>query len=126
MDLKNLNVVDVANQGEWLELEHPVTGEPLGVRIKLAGIDSDYYKKEMRRQQNRRLKKGIRNISAEELEAETISLLVACTLEWENVEYDGTPLECNAENVRKIYKEFSWIREQVDVFINNRGNFIKN
>lgn len=126
MDLKTLDIASPANEGVWMELEHPVTGEPLGIKIKLAGVDSDYYKKEIRRQQNKRLKKGIRNIKAEELENEAIELLVACTLAWENVEYNGEALECKPENVRKIYKEFPWIREQVDSFINDRANFVKN
>ena len=126
MDLAKLDIVSPANEGVWMELEHPVTGEPLGVKIKLAGTDSDYYKKELRRQQNKRLKKGIRNINAEELEAEAVELLVACTLDWEGVELEGQALECNPENVRKIYKKFPWIKEQVDAFINNRANFIKN
>ena len=126
MDLTQFDVVSPANEGVWMNLEHPVTGEPLDVRIKLAGIDSDYYKKELRKQQNKKFKKGFRKLSAEELEADTIELLVACTLDWEGVELEGQALECNPENVRKIYKRFPWIREQVDNFINDRANFLKN
>jgi len=126
MDLTQFDVVSPANEGVWMNLEHPVTGEPLDVRIKLAGIDSDYYKKELRKQQNKKFKKGFRKLSAEELEADTIELLVACTLDWEGVELEGQALECNPENVRKIYKRFPWIKEQVDNFINDRANFLKN
>ena len=125
MDLAKLDILSPANEGVWMELEHPVTGEPLGIKIKVAGVDSDYYRKEMRRQQNKRLKKGIRTISAEELENEVIELLVACTLDWEGIEYEGKVLECNKENARMIYKKFPWIREQVDNFINDRANFLK-
>jgi len=125
MDLAKLDTLSPANEGVWMELEHPVTGEPLGIKIKVAGVDSDYYRKEMRRQQNKRLKKGIRTISAEELENEVIELLVACTLDWEGIEYEGKVLECNKENARMIYKKFPWIREQVDNFINDRANFLK-
>ena len=126
MDLTQFDVVSPANEGVWMNLEHPVTGEPLDVKIKLAGVDSDYYKKELRKQQNKKFKKGFRKLSAEELEADTIELLVACTLDWEGVELEGQALECNPENVRKIYKRFPWIREQVDNFINDRANFLKN
>ena len=126
MDLTQFDIVSPANEGVWMTLEHPVTGEPLDVKIKLAGVDSDYYKKELRKQQNRKFKKGFRKMSAEELEADTIELLVACTLDWEGVELEGQALECNAENARKIYKRFPWIKEQVDNFINDRANFLKN
>ena len=126
MELTQFDVVSPANEGVWMNLEHPVTGEPLEVKIKLAGIDSDYYKKELRRQQNKRFKKGFRKMNAEELESETIELLVACTLDWDGVELEGQALECNPENVRKVYKQFPWIKEQVDNFINDRANFLKN
>ena len=126
MELTQFDVVSPANEGVWMNLEHPVTGEPLEVKIKLAGVDSDYYKKELRRQQNKRFKKGFRKMNAEELESETIGLLVACTLDWEGVELEGQALECNPENARKIYKRFPWIKEQVDNFINDRANFLKN
>ena len=126
MDLKNLNVTEKAEEGSWCELEHPVTGETLDIRIKLAGIDSKTYREAARKQINKRLKKGLRKISVEDTEQEEIELLAACTLDWENVEYEGKELECNPENVKFVYKEFPWIREQVDAFIADRGNYLKN
>ena len=126
MDLKKLNITEKAEEGSWCELEHPVTGETLDIRIKLAGIDSKTYREAARKQINKRLKKGLRKISIEDTEQEEIELLAACTLDWENVEYEGNVLECNPENVKFVYKEFPWIREQVDAFIADRGNYLKN
>lgn len=126
MDLKTLDITSPANEGVWMDIEHPITGEVLDIKIKVAGIDSNIYRKKLREQQNKRIRKGFKNITAEELEAEAIELLVACTLDWKGVEYEGQELECNPENIRKIYKEFPWIREQVDLFINDRANFLKN
>lgn len=124
-DLAQLDLTAKSNDGEWLELEHPVTGEPLGIKIKLAGVDSDIYKKQLRKLQDRRLRKGLRTITAEEFEEEQLQLLVACTLDWKGMIYEGKELEPTKENIRMIYEKFGWIREQVDNFIGDRRNFLK-
>jgi len=126
MDLKELNITPKSNEGAWCTLEHPVTGEELDIQIKLAGTDSDIYRETIRKQINRRLKKGIKRLSLEETENENLELLVACTLDWKNVVYEGEPLECTPENVKFIYSQFPWIKEQVDDFIGDRANYLKN
>lgn len=52
----------------------------------------------------------------------TIELLTACTASW-NLTWNGKQPECTPENVRKLYAEQPWIREQVDVFVGDRANF---
>lgn len=123
-DLSTLNTAENAEEGAWLELEHPSSGEPLGIHIKLVGVDSKTYNKQLRKQQDKRLKKQFKNISAQELENESIELLVACTLDWEGVIFEENALECNKENVRWLYKNFKWIREACDDFIGERAHFL--
>jgi len=124
MDLNKFTNTDKANDGQWLELEDIETSEPMDVHIKLAGSDSDAYKKELRRQQDKAIKKGIKNKTAEQFDNEGISLLVACTLDWKNIEINGDVLECTPENARWIYKNAPMIREQVDEFVGDRSNFL--
>lgn len=124
LDLATLNTTPSAEEGSWLELEHPVTGEPLDIHIKLAGTDSDHYQKQLRKQQDKRLKKGFRKTKSEELENEGIELLVACTLEWKNVVHEDQELQCDAANVRWLYKNYKWIKEAVDEFVGDRSNFL--
>ena len=63
-------------------------------------------------------------IDAESIEAEAIEVLIACTLDWANVAFEGEVLECTKANIRKVYTAFPWVREQVDEFVDDRANFM--
>jgi hypothetical protein len=128
LDLSNLEI----QEGAWLTLLHPTTGLPTDIRIHLAGIDSQRYRDFERKVSNRRLKQAFRRggprhvVTREELDEEAIDLLVACTLGWENMVEAGKEQECTSENAKRIYTEYTWIREQVDAFIGDRSNFLSN
>jgi len=145
LDLTQLDTSKTAETGVAVALRHPVTHVPLGVRIQVAGVDSDTYRSHIRRQQNRRMEQAKRSrgqisISAEELENDALDLLVACTKGWESdIEEHGEKktvsaipcgeqglLPCTPENVRKVYANpgFAWLREQVDAEIGDRSNFL--
>jgi hypothetical protein len=125
-DLAQLNTEVLSDEGAWLTLEHPITGAPLSARIKLAGIDSKVYQKQIRKNQDKRLKRFRFKTSSDELENERLALLTAITLTWEDIAEGKQVLECIPANVRHIYTKYLWIREQVDEFAGDRANFIKN
>ena len=122
-DLSQYEQRNLADEGVWMEVEDP-SGNPLGIHILLAGNDSQAYQKELRKHQDKMLKKNKMKISAEEAENQNLNLLSACTLNWQGVEYQGVELECNRENIRWLYKNFPFIREQADDFIGDRANFL--
>lgn len=135
MDLEKFDVVKGANDGFELELLSPKDNStPLGIFITIMGTDSDEFRK-IRSAQNRqrvaKLSKGNRTIvSADEIDAAAIELLVACTKSWRDgtkitITLRGEELPCIPMNVEKLFKAMPWIREQVDVAINDRANFIK-
>lgn len=128
-DLSGLETKETAT----MEPVHPKTMQPLvdgegnKVTITVYGPDSEQRRKLDRKATNRRLKQakaGRINVTAEELEAEAMEVLVNCTVDWENIALDGKVLECNEKNVRKVYNQYSWLREQVDDFINDDSNFL--
>lgn len=117
---------DVMQDSAWLTILHPRTGAPTPMRIKIASPDSESYRKVDRRIKNRSfaaVKKNKGNVSAEALEASSMDLLVGITLEWENVVWGGTPMEFTEDNVRQLFTQFPFIREQVDEFAGDRNNF---
>lgn len=126
MDLSKLEMQESA----WLILLHPTTGLPTDIRIHLVGTDSARYRDYERKISNRRLKQSLRRggprhiVTREELDEEAIDMFVTCTLEWENMVEKGKEQECTPENVKRIYTENLWIREQVDAFIGDRSNFL--
>jgi hypothetical protein len=124
-----------ANEGAVLEVRHPVTGLPLTlddqtpVRITLVGMDSEQYRAAVRARTNKRIKAAAETsrsqVSAEMLENEGLDILVACTLGWEGIFVKDAPLPFSPENAKTLYARLPFLREQVDSFIGDRGNFLK-
>lgn len=138
MDLGKLITTTVAEEGAFLHLRHPRTDEPLmdeetgeAVGLHLVGRDSADYRRVSKSQQNRRLERmqrtGSVETSADEIEANEIEILVACTKSWKHIQI-GELLECTPLNARRLYKEtgLRWIRDQVDAFIGKRANLLGN
>lgn len=99
-------------------------GKP--ITITLLGSDSAVYRKAQNKNLNRRLAKRNVKLSAEELQAESIETLAACTVAWSGFfDKAGQPIACNAEAARALYTRFSAIREQADNFVNDRANFLQ-
>lgn len=127
-DLSNLDTGAAAETGAALEILHPVENTPLGIKITLAGADSDIYRQTINKSVNKRVQRMKPGQSipftAEEQEENGLNLLAVCTLSWEGVVVDGQELPCSKENAKSLYRRFPWIREQVDTFIGDRANFL--
>lgn len=113
---------------------HPVTRQPLRDAngsegfIQLYSADSEIARKHQRSVQRRRLAmRGRGKLTPEEIESEGTELLVALTVGWNLIALDGEPLdvEFSQENARELYaaRKMTWLREQVDEFTSDRGNF---
>ena len=127
IDLSKLDTSKASEDGVWCDIENPATGDQTGIRIKVLGMDSKAYKDQTRKVQDRNLKKGFRgmkNLKSETLENNRIELICVCTIDWENIQYNGESVPCDFENKRWLYKEYPWIFDQVDEFIGDRGNFL--
>jgi hypothetical protein len=139
MDLQKLNSVDACEKGAVLSIVDPrdeetiltddATKEP--ITITVIGRDSKLYQEQQHKavdkRINRRIAKGKKEkLSSAELEDDTLETLVKCTRAWSHIAYGGKELECTPENVRMIYTNVPWLREQVNEFIGDRANFLGN
>jgi hypothetical protein len=137
-NLADLNVAK-ADVGVPMAVLNPKTSEPLvfedeqgslqPVTITLLGAESGVVRAERRVQVNRRFRRGLAQaskITAEETEAEALTLLVKQTVAWQGVALGDDLLECTEANVRRVYTEFPWIRQQVDTFVNDISNYLGN
>lgn len=117
-------------------IHHPVTQKPLcdeagkQAFIDVWSADSETRRKFERASANRRLARRARaKITAEEIEAEQVALLVALTAGWHLVDLNGRAIEepFTPDNARELYAEpaMAWLREQVDEFASDRANFAK-
>jgi hypothetical protein len=129
IDLGSLDTCEASEMGAVLEVMHPTDNTPLGIKITLAGADSDVYRKTVNKSVNKRVQRMKPGQSlpftAEEQEENGLALLAACTLAWDGVVVDGEALPCSKENAKELYRRFPWLREQVDMFIGDRSNFLR-
>ena len=146
MALAALNTKTAADQGILVDIVHPSTQIPLGIRFRVLGTDSDVFRRISREQQRRQTEKqrksrGIYLAPPEEQESNGLELLTALTIGWEQdivtddktitkpeLELnEGEFIACTPENIRRIYSDpgFSWLKEQVDSAIGDRRSFLQ-
>lgn len=133
MDLSKLNVKASAEQGATLHLRNPFTGEELfnddesPMTISLLGKDSEPYRRTVRVTANKNLKAGRSTPSVEKFEQNGVDLLAAVTTGW-NIQFGEEKLEFSPAKVKELYSnpDFHWVQEQVDEFVAERSNFLKN
>lgn len=129
-----LNDIGKVKETTDVELVHPATGETLlnddktPMTITVYGPYSSVYKTVSHNQQNKRLMKAQRtggklNLTAEELEASNLDLLVKCTEGW-NLTLDKAPEEFSQDKARQVYLEHPWVREQVDAVFGDTRAFL--
>lgn len=117
-----------------LQLRHPVSDELLfadeaktkPVEIELHGTSSKNYRNAITAMQNRALKRGKKQASAEVMREEGIELLVACSAKANNFSYGGKPV-LDEDTFRTLYGDakFSWLKEQVDAALGDNSNFLQ-
>ncbi|MDD5724394.1 MAG: hypothetical protein PHY29_11760 [Syntrophales bacterium] len=133
IDLAAIDTVKGSNEGFDVHIYHPGTLVDLGIVINVLGKDSDEFQRVSRAQSKKRLAKmtkggfRVQNLTPppEEIEADGLELLAACTKSWSGVVIEGKEIEFSHENALMVYERFPWIKEQVDTAIGDRANFIK-
>lgn len=117
-----------------LQLRHPVSDELLfadedkkqPVSIVLYGTSSKQYRNAVTAMQNRALKRGKKQPTAEQMREESVELLVACSEKAINLSYKGEALDNDAA-FRDLYSDpsFSWLKDQVDSALGDVSNFLE-
>lgn len=149
-DAASLGTSKDAEKPVWFEIANNRDGSPTGLQFQLVGKDSKEYRALNRKLQNKRLdtlaKTRKLKMTAEENEAETLMLLVACVksfrsrlmkrvdgvlvpLEPEQFEatinIEGEKLPYTHENVKRTFTTVPEIKEQIEDFLADRVNFIQ-
>lgn len=131
-DLSNLDTKAEANIGRVMTLKHPGDGsilltdekKPVPMTITLHGLDSDNYAKHKHFMTARVMEEQGKTPDKEEAERRNAESFAAVTSTW-HLWLDGGLVPFSKEKAIEIYIRFPWIREQIDVFVSNRKNFIK-
>lgn len=134
MDLSELKV---QNEGKRLDLRHPVTGEILKygddnektMYLVIGSSDSEAYRKSQRKVIDRRLKNHQKfrkpNMNAAQLEEEVMISLADVTYDG-RVFLSGKEVSITPGTVAlDLYREYSWIKEQANDHMEDRGAFLQ-
>lgn len=131
-DLAAFDTVKGSNDGFDVQIYNPGNNEDTDIFISVLGKDSDQFQKISRGQNKKRMAKmqkgGFRNVATppiEEIESDGIELLAACTTGWKGVVIDKKKIEFSKDNAVMVYNRYPWLKEQVDIAIGDRANFIK-
>jgi len=134
IDLSELDTAQACENGAEIELRHPTTREGLNQFIKIVGKDSktfsDYVSRKGNSERRRsfeatRRGKPVEPTTIEQDQEGAIDLLVACTVGFRNIIWNGKPLEFSQDNAKMLYSERAFIRRQIDEAIVDLENFIK-
>jgi hypothetical protein len=131
MDLMNIGTTKETTD---VTLYNPVNSEILTnedrseMTITVYGPYSKKYKTISHAQQNRRLMKAQRtggklNLTAEEIEASALDLMVKCVSGW-NITLGGEQPDCTEAKVREVFEALPWVREQVDAALGDAQAFL--
>jgi hypothetical protein len=112
------------NRGRWFDILDPVTGAPTGIKLQVAGPDSETQRRAQLRMVDRlaELADPEGRVSAEAREQARIEALAECILDWEVVE-NGQSLPHNFRNVVRALKLARWLEQQADRLAGDRALF---
>lgn len=128
MKLDQFDTKTRANKGVEMELNDIRTGKPAGAFITLLGKDSDEFravKDERSRMIAERVSTGDRTeFTLEEGDVMACEMLARCTVAWRELENKDGQIAFSTEAAKALYLQYPAIREQANVFIADRANFV--
>jgi hypothetical protein len=136
-DLDAFDVLEKANAGIEIELKTD-DGKATNLFVRVLGKDADTFREISFAQQTKRMSNMASNggkfaFDAAEADEEALDLLAACVTSWSvgkepwlgYVLRKGEQVPCTKAQVKKLLRSYPGFREQVDVAIGNRANFMK-
>lgn len=113
------------DRGLWFDLMDPLTGEPTGIRLRLAGPDSATQARARLRMVDELAEAADDDgrVSAEAREKCRLNSLARCVLGWE-VSEAGEPVPFTHANILRLLRAAAWVHQQVDAMAGNRAAFL--
>lgn len=130
MDFATFDPAAMAEEGAELNVLHPKTYEKTDIFIRIRGMDSPSYRAyAAEKKREAQLQPGHIPTPQEE-EDSLIRSLAMMTIGWRGVEETkegeevATIIEFSREAAVKLYTKHAWLRDQLAIFVANRGNFL--
>lgn len=147
LDLDSLDTISACDKGAEIELQHPVTKDPIGIFITILGKDSTVFREHIKDRVDSRIRqealaerrgKPLPTPNSAQAELEATDLLTLCTVGWRQASKDENgnvvskdtithkkeELAFTTPNVKRLYQSLPWVRQQVDKAIGDMENFM--
>jgi hypothetical protein len=124
-----MDILDIKPQTITIDLIHPKTNKPVGIKVELQSLESDAVKSVQRAIANKALRGGRNSTTAEKMEANSMAILAATIVSWEWA--DGLTLgdikkpACTDENKQKLLSNPVW-SAQIDRALGDESAFFSN
>jgi len=110
-----------------IAIKHPATDEPVGLYITLLPDTHPQVRAASRKATNDRML-GRGKVTAEKLEASRLDVLAASVGGWSwegDLTFHGEKPEFSETALRKLFKELTWVSDQVDLALGDRAEFFR-
>jgi len=124
-ELSVFNMCKLSEEGAELNIIAP-NGEKTEWVITLRGADSKEFRTAQQAVRKRFLNKTSK-LDSEELDRMSNMSLAACVITWSGVNMNGEEFKPTKENIEIVLNEPAWLwaKEQIDRFVVDRANFIR-
>lgn len=123
------DITSIAPNERTVTINHPGTGEPIGLRVTMRPESSPEVESVRRKWLNEKLQRRSGRMTAERLEELQISLITAAVTGWEwegELTFEGDKPEFSAANLRKVLKRLVWVKSQLDEELGDEAAFFQN
>jgi hypothetical protein len=116
--------------GVFMPVLDPVTDEPVldaednPVGIYLISSDTKKFRSAAYKANDRLNRAKNADATTEDAYEMNTESLARSTVSWNGIQFKGEMLECNYRNAVMLYDSLPWVREQVNAFIQDRGNYL--
>lgn len=117
-----------SNDGVWMEMKDPVSGDGTGIHLLICGQDSDQHKKRIRQirdQTQLELRKNSKYVKSNEtIEAESTVTIALMIKGWTPFEHEGREWVYSPATAQEFVNEFDEFRDQAGEIIYERKHFL--
>jgi len=120
-----MKITDLFPVAVDLQLNHPVTGDPLGVSLKVVGPDSVQFRNARNEFLRVRGLNSDKEATPDELQGYNDKILASLVIGWSDTEFFGGEYSPTAALNLISTPELGWLRDQLSKFTDKRTNFFR-
>lgn len=120
-----MDISSIAAAERTVDIKHPATGEPLGLKVTLLPDSDGKVQAARRKWLNERMQRG-KKITAEKVEEGQLLIIGAAVKDWTwegELTFHGAKPEFTEGNLRKVLKELPWVKTQLDEELGDEAAF---